>query len=249
MILGGFSVKKAIIVLTVILCILTFSACESSPGMNGGPEVNGYVKIARIVKGDGCEAECNEYLRPAPEAHKIKAWLSGLELQKTEYPREFDDVSYDLEFKQMSVLDDITELSVYTCRGEQFLWFNKELYSVENPCALPSELTVESVMLPDYFDSVDISYTIKHDTVSVSAGAEKVEEINAWLQSLRLRPRDPDTCGNVVFNEAYRFEFKDPLGNDFYVSYKNSDEYGENGYVLVFNKKWYYVLNPCSPPV
>ena len=248
MILGGFSVKKAIIVLTVILCILTFSACESAPKMNGGPEVNGSVRIARNAKRYGCEVEFNEYFRPAPEAHKIKAWLSGLELQITEYPREFDDISYDLEFKQMSVLDDITELSVYTCDGEQFVWFNKELYSVKNPRALPPELTLESIRIPEDFKTVEIYRDVNDKTERFSlSSVEEAENLKAWIGNLLLKSAEPETCGTGVYvSEYYSFEFADSPDNKWTVAYRVSN----NGYTLIFNNRsWYSVQNPSTPPI
>lgn len=234
---------------------MTLTACNSSPKVNGGPEVNGSVKIARNVGGSGCEVEYYEYYQPAPEAHKIKSWLSGLELQKTDYPRELDDVWYELEFKQMTVLDDITQLSVYTHENEQFVWYNSELYSVGNPDALPLELTLETLKL--FSDGETIDYALithtkdgKTETHKLSGG--KSAELRGRIESLlceRHTFNENDTpLDRYTTAERYKFDFvTKPVCNCYHtVTYI---VFGENDGWLGFDGKWYYVQNPPKLPI
>lgn len=225
------------------------TACVS-PGINGGPEVNGYVNITR---NDG--EYFDDYDRPAPEAHKLKLWLEALELRNAEDPDDLDPIRYKLTFKQMTVFDNVTELSVYTRGDELYIAVGNELYLVENPLGLPIELTTENIALVhpnEVIDRAAVTYTKGGKTEPLSLNENESKNLGRWAESLLLEHHifsEGDTpLDRYGDSEQYKFEFfmKRACNCDHSFSYIIVDD---NSCWLKYGGSWYFVKNPETPPV
>ena len=230
--------KKCIIIVSALLCIMTISGCSAPQSVICGDSsmVNITTATARITVQDGCEVGIWE--EETDGAIDFRQWIAGFETEPADNIPE-DGRLYTIE---LSFGEPITH-TYFDC-GKRGCYLNSGdgWLTVKNPSPLPrGGVGVFGI----YFWIIDkIEYTNCGGTEELDLSDEEKLTISNWLSGLKYTRRwfpEGEAPGDTDGGEVYTFTFKDSELS--YVSNGGNERY------LLFGGEWYGITGADFPAI
>lgn len=233
--------KKYIVIVSALLCILTLSGCSGSHPVKGDDDsgnVNITTASVKITVQDGCEVEERNELTGG--ALKFSEWLNGLETEPAESVPE-DGRSYTIE---LSFGGSAPVTHTYLDCGEQGCYLGSEdgWAAVKNPSPVPIGFVGDFGI--NIWDILKAEQTNCGGTAELELSDKDKMTLSEWLGGLRYERRwfpEGETPGDSDGGEVYSFTF-----GDGELSYVNN---GENARYLLFGGEWYGISDGAKFPL
>lgn len=236
--------KRCIIIVSALLCILTVSGCSgshSTAGDNDSVEdgnINITTASAKITVKDGCEVD--EWKELTDGAVAFSQWIEGFETEPAESVPE-DGRSYTIE---LTFGRNAPVTHTYLNCGERGCYLDSEdgWLAVKNPSPMPRGFVREFGIY--VWDIFKVEHTDCAGTTELELSDKEKMTLSEWLGGLKYKRRwfhEGETPGDCDGGEVYAFTFADSE-----LSYVDN---GENERYLHFGGEWYSISDCAEFPI